>query len=250
MPQLKRFVQKLLPSWLHPLGAGIYWLGMRHRCPVCGWPARAFRPLAVNPTFAERCSRCGSLARHRLIWLYLRERTDLFSAPLKVLHFSPEACLMERLRRQHNLEYITADIAGGYTPWMETLDLTAIAKPDDSYDVLLAIHVLQSIEDDRRAMREILRVLKPGGWAILNSRSDSDAKTTKPHPGLPPIEERRVAVHQDFAYRIYGADFADRLRGEGFEVEVVPFRDSLDARVIEQYFLHTPGDIVVARKPR
>jgi SAM-dependent methyltransferase len=249
MPRLKRFVQKLLPLWLHPFGAGIYWLGTRYRCPICGWPARAFQPLAVNPTFAERCSYCGSLARHRLIWLYLREHTDLFSAPLKVLHFSPEACLMKRLRQLANLEYITADIGGGYTPWMETLDLTAIAKPGDCYDVMLAIHVLQSIEDDRRAMREILRVLKPGGWAILNSRCDSNAEATIPYPGLPPLEVRRAAVHQDFAYRIYGSDFADRLRAEGFEVEVVPFRDSLEPGIIERYFLHTPGEIIVARKP-
>jgi SAM-dependent methyltransferase len=247
---LKRLGQRLLPKRLHDAGAAIYWLGTEYRCPICGWPTRAFRPLAVNPTFRERCSRCGSLARHRLLWLYLRERTDFFSARLKVLHFSPEGCFTERFRRLRNLDYTTADIAGGYTAWMETLDLTAIAKPDNTYDVVLCIHVLQAVEDDARAMREVFRVLKPGGWALLNSRYDPDAEKTRPNPALPPPEVRAAATQKDFAYRIYGRDFSEQLQAAGFEVEIVPFRDSLPPRLIARYFLKTSGDVVIARKPR
>ncbi len=157
---------------------------------------------------------------------------------------------MERFRRMPNLDYTTADIAGGYTTWMETLDVTNIAKPDDSYDVVLCLHVLQAVEDDQRAMREILRVLKPGGWAVLNSRMDADAEITRPHPSLPSPEERARAVHKDFCFRIYGRDFAQRLRDEGFDVEVMSFRETLTDEEVERYGLQTPGEIFVCRKLR
>jgi SAM-dependent methyltransferase len=245
---LKRFAQQLIPKGAQPFAAGIYWLGSKYQCPVCGWPARAFRPLAVNPDFRERCSRCGSLARHRLLWLFFQRRTDLFRARMKVLHFSPEACFMERFSRLENLDYTTADIAGGYTSWMETLDVTDIAKPDATYDAIICLHVLQAVEQDRKAMRELFRVLKPGGWVILNSRLDPTLLHTRPHPDLPPPEIRALSPHQDFAFRIYGRDFADQLREAGFQVEVIPFGESLSAEEIDRYYLHVPGDVYLCRR--
>ena len=250
MGELTQFAQRFLPREARPLAAGLYWLGSRYRCPICRWPARAFRPLAVNPEFCERCSRCGSLARHRVLWLFFERQTDLFRSPLKLLHFSPEACFMDRLSRLKNLDYTTADIAGGYTSWMETLDVTAIAKPDMTYDAVICLHVLQAVEDDRKAMRELFRVLKPGGWAILNSRLDTDALSTRPNPDLPPPDVRAKSPHQDFAFRIYGRDFADQLRETGFDVEVVPFKQSLTPAEIDRYYLHVPGDVYMCRRPR
>ena len=145
MGKLSQLAQRFLPRNARPFVAGVYWLGARHQCPICGWPARAFRPLSVNPDFPERCSRCGSLARHRLLWLFFERRTDLLTARLKVLHFSPEGCFMAKFARQPNLDYTTADIEGGYTSWMETLDVTNIAKPDATYDVVICLHVLQPV---------------------------------------------------------------------------------------------------------
>jgi SAM-dependent methyltransferase len=203
----------------------------------------------VNPTFPERCSRCGSLARHRILWLFFKRRTNLFEAPLKVLHFSPEACFMARFSRLGNLDYTTADVEGGYTSWMETLDVTAIAKPDESFDAVICLHVLQAVEDDRKAMCELFRILKPGGWAILNSRLDVDAAHTRPNPDLPPPEIRAQSPNRDFAFRIYGRDFADQLRDAGFEVEIIPFGQSLTAHEIDRYYLHVPGDVYFCRRP-
>jgi len=156
---------------------------------------------------------------------------------------------MERFARLENLDYTTADVEGGYTSWMETLDVTAIAKPDASYDTVICLHVLQAVEDDRRAMRELFRVLRPGGWAILNSRLDPEVAATRPNPNLPPPEVRAESPNQDFAFRIYGRDFSDRLRDAGFEVEVAPFGQSLTPEEIERYYLHVPGDIYVCRRP-
>lgn len=157
---------------------------------------------------------------------------------------------MGKLSSLENLEYTTADIEGGYTSWMETLDVTNIEKPDASYDAVICLHVLQAVEEDRKAMRELFRVLKPGGWAILNSRQDTNAELTRPHPDLPPPEVRALSPNKDFAFRIYGRDFADQLREAGFEVEVVPFGRTLTAEEIEKYYLHVPGDIYMCRRPR
>ena len=155
---------------------------------------------------------------------------------------------MERFSRLENLDYTTADIPGGYTSWMETLDVTDIAKPDATYDAIICLHVLQAVEQDRKAMRELFRVLKPGGWVILNSRLDPTLSHTRPHPDLPPPEIRALSPHQDFAFRIYGRDLADQLREAGFQVEVIPFGESLSAEEIDRYYLHVPGDVYLCRR--
>lgn len=156
---------------------------------------------------------------------------------------------MDRFARLDNLDYVTADVEGGYTSWMETLDVTAIDKPDSTYDAVICLHVLQAVEDDHKAMRELFRVLKPGGWAILNSRLDPDAANTRPNPDLPSAEARAQSPNQDFAFRIYGRDFVDQLREAGFEAEVVPFGQTLTPSEIERYYLHVPGDIYLCRRP-
>jgi ubiquinone/menaquinone biosynthesis C-methylase UbiE len=184
------------------------------------------------------------------MWLYFQRMTDLFRARLKVLHFAPESCFMDRFSQLENLDYTTADVAGGYTSWMETLDVTDIAKPDGTYDVVICLHVLQSVENDRKAMTEILRILKPGGWAILNSRLNTNAATTQPNPDLPPAEVRAKASHSDFIFRDYGRDFPDILREAGFEVDVVPFGQTLTSKEIERYFLHVPGELYICRRPK
>jgi hypothetical protein len=249
LASLNQLVHRVLPTRWHSFVAGIRWIGWQHQCPVCRWPTRVFRPLAVVPPVPERCSRCGSLARHRLLWLFLHERTDLFRARLKVLHFAPEACFQDRLRKLPNLDYTTADLAGGYVKPMEVLDVTAIDKPNDAYDLVLCLHVLQAVEHDALAMREIWRILKPGGWAILNSRINPNVEHTYPNPALPAAEVRAAATNQDFAFRIYGRDFPRRLEAAGFEVTTVDYRNSLRPDLVKRYGLQTPSEVFVCRKP-
>jgi SAM-dependent methyltransferase len=241
--------QRLLPKSWRPVGAGIYWWGLRNYCPVCGWHTRSFRPLKVNPTFKERCTRCGALSRHRFLWLYLMNRTNLFRDRLKVLHFAPEPCFSVHFSKFSNLDYTTADVDGGYTPGMEKLDLMSIEKPANSYDVVLAIHVLEHVEDDAKAIREVYRVLKPGGWAILNPHMDLSMEKTFEDPTVTSPEERERLFHQDDHYRVYGRDLRDRFEAGGFNVKVENYMESLDQRTIEKSFLDTPGAVFFCKKP-
>jgi ubiquinone/menaquinone biosynthesis C-methylase UbiE len=147
-----------------------------------------------------------------------------------------------------NLDYTTADIEGGYTPGKEIIDVTEIPKPDNLFDVVICIHVLQHVKDDAKAMREIFRVLKPGGWAILNSRMDPTLETTLEtlKPRLP--EDERKAMQANELYRVYGRDLKRRLETAGFAVKVDRYLASLDERTVERCFLHTMGDVYLCKK--
>jgi len=250
MNPIKEVVRRLLPYRYRPLGAAIYWFGFRHQCPICGWYQRSFRPLSIDPRFMDLCSRCGSLGRHRLLWLFLKQKTELFTAPNKLLHFAAEPCFSTRLSRLKNLDYTTADIAGGDTPGMEKLDVTAIDKADNTFDCILCLHVLHQVLDDRLGMREILRVLKPGGWAILNSRMDLGLETTNDTFVHAEPEVRREHLGAADQLRIYGRDFGQRIAQQGFEVQEVPFLDEIGSQAAEKYYLKTTPVIYLARKPR
>lgn len=242
---LKQLGQFLLPKRFQPIGAGIYWFGLRYQCSICGWRLRDFRPVACDPDSKDMCVVCGALARHRFIWLYLKNKTNLYSTPLNVLHFAAEHCFSKRLSRLANINYTTADVAEGY---MEVLNLMDIQKPDATYDVVLCIHVLEHVEDDARAMSEIFRIMKPGGWAILNPHMDLSLEKTLEDPTVTSPEERRRLFNQEDHYRVYGRDLKVRLAKAGFEVHIVPYMDELPIELQKKYSLLTPGVIVLCKK--
>lgn len=209
-------------------------LGFRHRCPVCRTPLRAFvdgyegRPQA-------RCPRCDSLERHRHLWLFLERHTPLVAdRSLAVLHFAPERGIGARLARGRP-GYVSADLEPGA---MLQLDLQALDLPDASFDWIFCSHVLEHVPDDRAAMRELFRVLRPGGTAVIQVPTYS--ATTDEDPSLGP-DERVARFGQHDHVRIYGADVFDRLSDAGFAVERVLFRDELSAREREKYGLHYRG---------
>lgn len=207
----------------------------RTECPICG-SRDPFLP-GGRAQRAVRCGTCGSMARHRLTWLYLGLRTNLFRDRLDVLHFAPEPHLGTQLRRQRNLTYLSADLRPGAA--MAEMDITAIDRPDASFDVIYASHVLEHIPDDRRAMRELRRVLRPGGWALLlipmwGPRTDEDLSVTDP-------AERERRFGQDDHVRMYGHDgeFERRLAAAGFAVTVEHFADELGPAAARRYGLPT-----------
>ena len=111
------------------------------------------------------CPKCLSLERHRLLWLYLKNRTEFFTAKLKVLHVAPEQCFFKTFRNMKNLVYLTADLESPLADMK--LDIQDMPFPENEFDVIICNHVLEHVPDDRKAMHEIFRVLKKGGFAIL-----------------------------------------------------------------------------------
>jgi SAM-dependent methyltransferase len=218
--------------------------GAKHECPVCNSHLERFKSMGTRPS--ARCPVCGSLERHRLIWLFCRAKTDLFDGrPKRLLHVAPEPCLTRELRHIDALEYLGADLEGRHA--MVRMDVTAIQFDDASFDVILCNHVLEHVPEDRKAMRELLRVLKPGGWAIM--QVPIKGETTQEDASVISAEERTRLYGQDDHVRQYGRDYAERLRAAGFLVAVDPFAVALTPLERERFRVLADEELHYCTRP-
>ena len=193
----------------------LLYLGRGRFCPVCGSHSRAFLPTGVDRRADARCPACGSVERHRLVVRFFRERTDLFDGrPKRVLHVAPEPVLGPLIAAAVGDGYLSADLHDPSA--MERMDVTDVRHPDATFDVIYCSHVLEHVPDDRRAMREFRRVLKPGGWAVLNVPVTADA--TVEDPAVTDPAERLRRFGQEDHVRRYGPDYERRLTDAGFRV--------------------------------
>ena len=186
-------------------------------CPVCESRLARFLPFGGSGRADAYCPVCESLERHRLHWVYLRERSDLFDGrPRRILHVAPETVLAERLRALPGATYVSADLADPRA--MLRLDLMRLPFEGDAFDAILCSHVLEHVPDDRAAMRELRRVLRPGGIALLPVPPIRAERTSEDPAEADPAERRRRFGHPDHVRR-YGRDYPERLREAGFRVE-------------------------------
>lgn len=184
---------------------------------MCRSWVRTFKPNAKRKRVY--CPVCGSLERHRLLWLYFKNETPLFRDRLRMLHVAPENCFVRRFRRRFGLDYLSIDLKSPLAD--RKMDLCRLELEDESFDVFYAGHVLEHVPDDRRALTEIRRVLKPGGWAVImvpvsGETTVEDASVTDP-------AERKARYGEADHVRSYGADFTQRLEQCGFRVREVDY---------------------------
>ena len=219
--------------------------GLARYCPCCKAHLRRFRPYGLSSRPEARCPVCGSLDRHRLIYLYMTQKTDLFDGhPKNMLHIAPEPQLSRLFQNADGIDYLSADL---YSPYaMEKMDLADIRYPDGTFDVIYCSHVLEHVEDDRKAMREFYRVLKAGGWAIL--QVPISAGTTFEDPTVISPEERERLFGQHNHVRRYGVDYKDRLAEAGFHVSVDGFVRELDDRAASRFGLMRSEDVYLCQK--
>lgn len=194
-------------------------------CPVCGHSSRSFAPYHPTKRKNARCIYCNSLERHRLQLLYLTEKTNLFTAgtPLRLLHFAPEKTLYDIISRYKHIDYTRCDLSPRSADFrgisgMQKADITNIPFPDGSFDVILCNHVLEHIADDRQAMKELYRVMAPGGWGIFQVPIRWRNEKTYEDFSITSRRGRKKAFHQYDHVRIYGRDYPERLADAGFTV--------------------------------
>ncbi|MFN6946405.1 MAG: class I SAM-dependent methyltransferase [Cytophagaceae bacterium] len=224
----------------------LFYKGNKVEDPISGKTYRKFLPYGRVPRENALCPGSLSLERHRLMWLYLKEKTNFFTAPLKVLHIAPEHCFIDRFEALKNLEYITADIE---SPLAKVkMDVHQIPFDDNTFDVCFCNHVMEHVDDDIKAMSEINRVLKPGGWAIIQSPIDESLESTYEDPSIVTPAEREKAYGQNDHVRTYGRDYADRLTKGGFNVSEETYVQELPAEKIERYALPKNEIIYLCRK--
>ena len=246
---LRTAARTLIPHRYRRAARDLYpyvrYAGLAVRCPCCGGRFRSFLPGGRNNRPNAECPGCGCLERHRLLWLYLINRTSLSSSPLRVLHLAPERVIRRRLLALPNLIYVSADLDSPLAK--VTLDILALPFPDASFDGILCNHVLEHIPDDARAMGELHRVLRPGGWGIFQVPLDLSRDTFE-DPSIADPEERTRLFGQEDHVRMYGRNYQTRLELAGFTVTVDPYARDLGADVARRNGLMTEERIYLCRR--
>jgi SAM-dependent methyltransferase len=176
-----------------------------------------------------------SLERHRLFWLYLKNETAFFSAPLRVLHFAPEQAFVQKFKKQKNLTYTTTDLN---SPIADVkADICDLPFKDNSFDFIICNHVLEHIPDDIKAMQELYRVLAPSGTAIVQVPYDAKREITFEDNTITDQSERTRIFGQYDHLRVYGMDYFKKLSSIGFNVNALDYTSSISSDDIERYRL-------------
>jgi SAM-dependent methyltransferase len=176
-----------------------------------------------------------SLERHRLFWLYLKNETTFFSAPLRVLHFAPEQAFVQKFKKQKNLTYTTTDLN---SPIADVkADICDLPFKDNSFDFIICNHVLEHIPDDTKAMQELYRVLAPSGTAIVQVPYDAKREITFEDNTITDQSERTRIFGQYDHLRVYGMDYFKKLSSIGFNVNALDYTSSISSDDIERYRL-------------
>jgi SAM-dependent methyltransferase len=264
MPSTTKLAKGLIPRRYHPVARDLHrrfdwWLrgqmlyrwvrvlpysGNKVYCPCCDTNLRCF--IRYGAAGGSMCPRCDSLDRHRLLWLFLHNRTDIFRDRLRVLHLAPEFIIEKELRASPNLDYTSADLESPSA--MMSFDITDIPFAECTFDVILCSHVLEHIQDDRKAMSELYRILKPGGWALVLVPLDAERRDTFEDPSVVDSMEREQLFGQFDHVRVYGRDFTDRLVAAGFAVRQEFYAEELGPTVAQHCGLLTELDMFYCTK--
>jgi SAM-dependent methyltransferase len=214
----------------------IAYRGKTYTCNCCN---RSFRKLKAKGIFYKRenakCPYCGSLERTRVLLFYVRNETELLTEKRSLLHFAPEAALYSTLKNAPALNYIAADINPNYAD--HVVDIMHINFPDNAFDYIICSHVLAHVPDERKAVREMYRVLKPGGTALIMTLIDRDNPKTTVIGAILDAEKRKEYCAEPDLFRLHGSDFGESLAREGFRVEEIDYTSKLGAEISRTHCL-------------
>lgn len=234
---IKKIIKRITPNSFHNFVSKTkrfakFWRkGVK--CPICNEHFREFQCYGVQSRRNAQCPKCGSLERHRLIWMYLKKTENIANSKrkLNILHFAPEKVLYNFFLSRDNINYYPVDLDPklfhyyGLTE-VNKADITSIPFEDNYFDIILCNHVLEHIKDDRKAMKELFRVTKIGGYGIFQVPIDYNREKTYEDFTITEPEERFKAFGQKDHVRWYGRDYSNRLRGAGYKVKEDNFIDS------------------------
>ena len=247
----RSFLQRVA-GWAVPV-VGLLYIGKGKECPLCGCRRRKFLPYGyVSPRENALCPNCLALERHRLLWLWLLRESDLGRGAValpRLLHIAPEVALMRKFRKMYASQperYVTADLESPLADMH--FDVQQIPMGDGEVDTIICNHILEHVEDDSKALRELYRILRPNGWAVILSPVDLEREHTFEDDTITDPKERTRIFGQYDHRRIYGRDYVERLAAVGFEVYDIPYKEEFSQKEQELYAL--PDEhLYVVRKP-
>lgn len=268
---VKALVRKVIAKRHHPRiedlfvrarYAALYpvFAGRQFECPFCGGHFRKLLPRGSPvPVLQEkhvigsgyransRCPRCDSFDRERLVYLYLTRYTRVLSDPVRLLHVAPEKNLQKVLMARPNIDYLSADLDSPLA--QVAMDITDIKYGANQFDAIICNHVLEHVPEDLKAMSELYRVLKRGGWAILQVPMSRVLEKTLEDPTIRTYEERDRVFGGMYHVRIYGRDYEDRLASVGFSVQRYSFVAEYGVETAHRYGLLVDEELYIATKP-
>lgn len=247
-----RPILQRIAGWAVPI-MGLWYVGRGKECPLCGCRRRKFLPYGyVTQRDNALCPNCLALERHRTLWLWLLRESDIGRGAMalpRLLHVAPEVALMRKFHKIYAAQpadYVTADLE---SPLADLhFDIQHIPLEDESFDVVICNHIMEHVEDDRLAMREILRIMRKGGWGVILSPVDLQRDKTFEDDTITDEAERTRIFGQYDHRRIYGRDYAERLREAGFEVYECDYANLIPAKEKQLYAL-TDEPLYIVRKP-
>ena len=249
---IPRPILQRIAGWAVPI-MGLWYIGKGKECPLCGCRRRKFLPYGyVTQRENALCPNCLALERHRTLWLWLLRESDIGRGAValpRLLHVAPEVALMRKFHKIYAAQpadYVTADLE---SPLADLhFDIQHIPLEDESFDVVICNHIMEHVEDDRLAMREILRIMRKGGWGVILSPVDQQREKTFEDDTITDEAERTRIFGQYDHRRIYGRDYAERLREADFEVYECDYANLIPAKEKELYAL-TDEPLYIVRKP-
>lgn len=224
---LKKHIKSLLPKrflFEHELFFrsfyGLFYLGKKHQCSVCSKKLKSFVLLENNDLL---CPFCGSLSRNRRLWVLLHSNRNLKG---NILHFSPPRSMYRKLKENTNIQYYSTDFEDEFLA-DHKFDITNINQKTEKFETIICYHILEHIMEDKKAIAELYRVLKPKGNIYIqtpfkNGDIYEDASITSP-------EARLKHFGQHDHVRIYSVNgLKNKLENQGFKVSVENFKEQKD----------------------
>ena len=254
MKKLIKFLINTIPrpyliwwsKFLAPL-VDIFYRGNEFTDPINGKSYRKFLPYGyVKQRNNALSPGTLSLERHRLLWLYLNNETNFFSKTLKVLHIAPEQCFYNLFKNLKNINYTTFDLN---SPLADIKgDICNLPFKENSFDFILCNHVLEHINDDKKAMKELYRVLNKNGTAILQVPINQKSSKTFEDSSIVDKKERIEKFGQYDHIRLYGLDYFKKLESFGFKVDPLKYSKEFTESEIIKYGLIKDEIIPVCKK--
>ena len=256
MKKLYKFLLNTLPrpllirlSYPFKKVAPLLYKGNKVECPVCERSFSKFLSYGSDTAHRENvlCPYDLTLERHRLMWLYLKDRSNFFTADkLEVLHIAPEQCFHSRFKAQKNLQYLTGDLV---SPIADIhFDLHHIPLEDNRFDVVFCNHVLEHVDDVNQCISELYRVMKPGGWGIMQVPQDFDREVTYEDSTITSPKDREIHFWQKDHVRLFGLDYPQWLERAGFTVSEFDPRKEYGAEKVTRYRLHEKEILYIVHK--
>ncbi|MCJ8209848.1 methyltransferase domain-containing protein [Mucilaginibacter sp. RS28] len=253
-PYIPYGLVKRYRRWLQNQQLRLY-RGDKVECPLCRAIYKEFAPKGLSGGKHNRCINCQSLPGHRLQYLFLKNKTPLFrsSATIRLLHIAPEKPLFDQLVKRSNLKYTRCDKSpDAYhlrdVTEVEEVDVSKMPYGDGSFDVILCNHVLEYVDDDQQALRELYRVMTPGGWGIFQVPMAIGRDRTYEAAFITDAKERKEVLRGHSGVRLYGRDYLERLKKAGFTVAVDLYGKQMNPEDARKYGINPNEMIFLCKK--